>query len=361
MSKCDEQDTRLELIRQQLGLNGYDLIQPIGNGAFATCYTIRSRKYEQTFVAKILDISQKPGESLPRSFKAEITSLINIIHPNVINIFNYFVCPAGLILILEYCPGGTISDMIKNSGPIQPPTIYNYCKQLLSALQQCHSSHIAHHDIKPSNVLLDQYSRPKLADFGLARHCEGNRFTDNIMGSLPYLPPEEFNKAPYDEFKADIWSLGVTFFVMASGRLPWQPSSKSEFVRQISTGLIDYTMIKFFNPNFNEMIRKMLDPNPNTRATLNELMRLKLFTNPESDVNQMTNISLSLSHLPSLKSIVSSSQLANQASSTLQLGVSKSISTRGILKQGSGIFAIKRRSVGAITSMEPTIPSLLVQ
>lgn len=348
---------RKELIREQLSLNGYDLLDPIGNGGFATCYTIRSRKYEQIFVAKVMDIKRKADESMPRSFHAEIDSLVNIIHPNVINIFNYFICEAGLILILEYCPGGTLTEYIKNNGPIQPPKIFYYCKQLLSALQAIHTAQISHHDIKPSNILLDQYNRPKLADFGLARHIKEG-FSNKIVGSLPFMPPEAFKKEPYDEFKADIWSLGVTFYVMGAGILPWSVANKSDFIRQISAGYIDYSCLKFFDPMFNELLRCMLEPNPLGRATVEEILKMKLFKKRNSDVEIFKpnpGTTVSLSQLPSLKPLPEAQRNTSR--------LLKSSSSKGLLKMSSAVFSTKKRRTAAFGSfyVEPTIPSILAQ
>ena len=122
---------------------------------------------------------------------------------------------SSLYIFLEYCNWGSLQDLVDRKGPIKPPLLDLYYFQILNALSYCHEKNIAHRDIKPSNILLDSYGRIKLADFGLSRKLEKGEIIHSYGGSRQYMPPEVICRNQVDPFLANIWSLGITFYVMA--------------------------------------------------------------------------------------------------------------------------------------------------
>jgi serine/threonine protein kinase len=170
-------------------------------------------------------------------------------------------------MVLEYCPGGSLFDMISD-GPIPMARLWPLGKQVLDALIACHQHGIAHLDIKPQNILLDKFGRAKLCDFGLARRVEIGRLTQQFKGSVAFLAPEILRKQHYDPFKADVWSLGVTFYVCASGHLPW-PTKAAEFFAGVSRGLSEVD--DDIPPDFGDVLKRMIVPDPSARCQLAEL------------------------------------------------------------------------------------------
>ena len=295
--------------RKTLYQHGYENMRPIGGGGFASVYQITSRQYQEDFVVKLIDIrpdisveasiddSSSPGNSqepLPSSFKAEITALINLYHPHVIKIFNHFNSQSLLYIILEFCPGGSLKDVISKIGFIKAPFIYELCVQIIQALRFCHSQGIAHRDVKPSNILIDKYGRAKLADFGLAQHFNNNSALINTFnGSIPFLAPEILLMQPYDPMKADVWALGVTFYEMASGKLPFDSSSPEKILSMIQSNSL-YTP-PHFEPQFTAAIKLMLNPNPNRRCSLNDLLRFPIFRKAAAGLHDRSSLSNTLS------------------------------------------------------------------
>ena len=258
-------------INKTLELHGYNIIRPIGSGGTCTVFLVSSTKYEgQEFVVKIISNSNRETTKM-----SEIKSLMNLSHPHIINMYEYFVDRQNLYIVLEYCPGGSLNDIIEANGKLSGTILIQYCKDIISGLDHCHKNHIAHLDIKPQNILIDRYGRLKLADFGLSMtldHCNSSR---QFAGSRMFMAPEIFQKQEFDPFAADIWSLGVTFYVMATGESPWGNCSKLGVEKAISIGLYYYP--KDIDPDFLQVIKRMIELNPKDRITTEQLMQVPIF------------------------------------------------------------------------------------
>lgn len=253
----------------------YKILNPIGEGGFATCFTCFSEKYNQTYCVKLMELSSE-RKTLPETFNAEINSLIKVIHPNVVGIYDYFNSKNILYIILEYCTGGSLDQIIKMKGKIDPPELYTMCKQIINALMVVHSLGIAHRDIKPQNILLDNHHRPKLADFGLAQQITKSELSERFSGSLPFKSPEILNMRPYDPFLGDVWALGVTFYYMAFGALPWKANTMTDWKLLVESGITSFPSTQC-GVNFNRALKRMIEPKVNQRASLDEISKMPVF------------------------------------------------------------------------------------
>lgn len=310
-------DHNIDEISQLLEKHEYKFLEVLGSGSFAKCYKVLSTKYNQIFAAKTMKIthqnqnvlSQTTGNSkLPISVVAEIDSLVNIIHPNVIHIFEFFLEENDyFFIILEYCTGGSIADLVKKNGPLHHHQLYDISKQILRALKEIHSLKIAHKDIKPANILIDCHGRPKLADFGLAQHSGSENLDNRTGGSLPFMAPEYFSvnvrksggeqARHIDPFQADIWSLGITFYYMATGTLPYLWKTRDELKKMIARGAIMYP--NTFSTHYKELLCGMLSPFPDKRKSIDELLEMPIFKSKSMN----SNIPLSLMPLKTTNSM----------------------------------------------------------
>jgi serine/threonine protein kinase len=264
---------------------GFNVIRPLGNGGYAHIFEVESRRYGETFAVKVIDLGIE-SDSPPPSFEAEINSLKQLNHPNVIRIYNYFRSESLVYIVLELCPGGSILDVLRNHGPIHPPLLYELCRQLLSALERCHMYDIAHRDVKPGNILIDRYGRSKLADFGLS--CQIRSPTEQAAGSLPYLAPEFFLGEVVDPRMSDVWSLGITFYEMATNSLPWKTNHlKTEIV----SAVILYP--DTIPVEFRDVLQAMLTLDPAQRATCENLLTYDIFRKQEGGVKRRNILSRS--------------------------------------------------------------------
>lgn len=264
-------------LEEALKSEGFEVICPLGSGAFATVYEVKWDKYPaMTFAAKCLSLKdQKTHNCQWTQFINEVMTLKNLCHPNIISIFYYFRIEEYFVLIFEYCPNGSLNDNIRNKGAISEDDFKEVARQCLDALLICHNHNISHRDIKPANILIDAYDRIKLTDFGLANITKNGELIDKYSGSLEYVPPEILKKQPYDPMKADIWSLGITFYVLLTGHLPWTGASRDEVVINICEQMI--FIPNGHDHNITKLIKMMLNRNPKCRPSCEDLLRQPLF------------------------------------------------------------------------------------
>lgn len=261
------QERDMQIVRA-LCERGYSILNQIGKGGFGTVYTVISEKYQTTFVAKLI------SRTAITSGETEIDNLMLLTHPNIIKVYEYFTDGDFMFLILEYCCGGSVMDMLTTRGRLANNVIIEYAWNVLQALQECHLKRIAHLDLKPANILIDSYGRAKLADFGLSKIVEGTKLRD-FSGSREFQAPEQLDKLPFDPFAADIWSLGVTFYWMATAKSPfnnaWAPAHRLEMELQ------SFECPKYMDPQLAKLLRLMINPCPKSRPTVSEILGNSIF------------------------------------------------------------------------------------
>jgi serine/threonine protein kinase len=250
----------------------YRIISEIGSGRTSHVYLIASTRWEDCrFVLKRVDI--RANECL---FAQELPILCSIAHPHVINIYDFFTEGTYSYLILEYCPGGSLMDVIRARGPLPAEQLYRCCAEVASGLAYCHAHGVSHGDIKPDNILLDSCERCKLADFGLGQRVEPSSASTQFAGSLAFMAPEVIARRAFDPFIADIWSLGVTFFWMARGCSPFPLRDTTALLKETQCGLPSTANKSGLIPApFFHLLRQMIEPRPELRlsiqATLDQL------------------------------------------------------------------------------------------
>jgi serine/threonine protein kinase len=170
---------------------------------------------------------------------------------------------------------GALSDIVSRNGPFQGKKLYGLCKGILNGLEYIHSQRFAHLDLKPANILIDRHGRPRLADFGVARLFRARNISEQRAGTLVFMAPEILSGRGYDPFKADMWSLGVTFYFLATGTLPWVAEAFEQCKEEIQSGNIRYP--DELDPAFRSVLQAVLNINPAQRSLTTDLLKMDVF------------------------------------------------------------------------------------
>ena len=280
-----------------VSFNGYNFIRKIGSGGYSHVYLVEHEGRHDEYVAKVISVQDREARSHISSFNAEIESLMQLNHPNIIRLYDFFSKECFFVLILEYCSSGNLASEVKSVG-MQYSRFVTVARQIVSALNYCHERNIAHHDIKLENILLDINRKPKLADFGLSAKASDGTPCTIFKGSLAYTAPEIFQKKGYDPFKADIWALAVLFVFMITGSSPWPPD-KDQMRNALMHGI--WTPKTRMPVQLNELVKKMFNVNPNERPSIKQVMNSSVFRVQESVPSGMT-LSPYTAHVPDFMS-----------------------------------------------------------
>jgi serine/threonine protein kinase len=266
----------LEEARSCLAEHGYELLQHIGSGHYARVYTVRDARYpDELFCVKIVTVPHDArNESIIlTSYHQELDALTALSHPQIVMVYAHFSSPNYCYMVLEYCENGSMADYLKVNGRVPPTILPGYCHWILEATAYLHNSRLCHGDIKPANILLDKYHRPKLADFGFAKaFASKDRM---ICGSFVYQSPELVRHRVKDRAASDIWALGVTFYELAFGKLPWTGNCETVVALQISD--CEFAFPQGSHPNFVALIRAMLNYMPEMRGSAEGLLQMPFF------------------------------------------------------------------------------------
>ncbi|KAG7265143.1 hypothetical protein CRUP_031202 [Coryphaenoides rupestris] len=201
----------------------WDIIGELGDGAFGKVYKAQNKQTGVLAAAKVIDT--KTEEEL-EDYMVEIEILASCDHHNIVKLLDAFYYDGKLWILIEFCGGGAVDAvMLELERPLTEPQIRVVCRQTLQALLYLHNNKIIHRDLKAGNILLSLHGDVKLADFGVsAKNTKTLQRRDSFIGTPYWMAPEvvmcETSKdRPYD-YKADIWSLGVTLIELAQVEPP---------------------------------------------------------------------------------------------------------------------------------------------
>ncbi|XP_066308206.1 CBL-interacting protein kinase 5 [Miscanthus floridulus] len=253
-------------------MNRYELGRMLGQGTFAKVYHCRNLASSQSVAIKVIDKEKVLRVGMIDQIKREISVMRLVRHPNVVQLHEVMASKSKIYFAMEYVRGGELFARVAR-GRLKEDVARRYFHQLIGAVDFCHSRGVYHRDLKPENLLVDEHGNLKVSDFGLSalRECQKqDGLLHTTCGTPAYVAPEIINKKGYDGAKADIWSCGVILFVLLAGYLPFHDANLMEMYRRISRGDVKYP--QWFSSDLRRFISKLLDPNPNTRITIEKLV-----------------------------------------------------------------------------------------
>jgi serine/threonine-protein kinase len=203
----------------------YKILSTIGSGGFGTVYLA-----EDTWIDKkvALKVPHKQGVDFGESLR-EPRLLATLNHPNIVTIVTAEKQDNIFFIVMEFVSGETLEAIIAREGALDLGLALDYTCQICNAVDHAHRQGVLHRDLRPSNVLVSSSGLVKVADFGTSRFLEIAAHGTTVIGSPPYMAPEQFmGKAV---FASDIYSLGVTMFQMLTGELPYETPTPSDLDR----------------------------------------------------------------------------------------------------------------------------------
>ena len=257
-------------ISNTLSEHGFDVVEKIGQGGFGICYKVFSKQYNAFFVSKVLLLNSHLKEMQEKNFESELHALIRVTHPYIIKVFSTFRTETELYFILEYCSNGDMMYHVRKNGPMKNEELLKYATMILDALYFLEKKNLSHNDIKPSNILMDQYGRPKLADFGLSKRLsKESHMSSDFIGSPAFLAPEILQMKSYDPIKADIWSFGMTMYYLAVGDFPFKNNMEG-LMTFIKSGY--YEVPREVDSDIRFIIQHSLVIDPNMRMSYSDMI-----------------------------------------------------------------------------------------
>ena len=207
----------------------YQIIKSIGEGGMANVYLAHDTILDRKVAIKILRGDLSNDEKFVRRFQREALSASSLSHPNIVEMYDVGEDNGLYYIVMEYVEGKTLKQLLKKRGNLTLSEAIDIMLQLTDGMAHAHDSYIIHRDLKPQNIMIQDDGQVKITDFGIAMALNSTQLTqtNSVMGSVHYLPPEQAN-GKGSTIKSDIYSMGIIFYELLSGSLPFKGDSAVE-------------------------------------------------------------------------------------------------------------------------------------
>ena len=254
----------------------YELEELIGGGGMADVYKARDCLLNRPVAVKILHEEFKQDKEFVDKFQREAQAAARLSHPNIVNIYDVGVADGDHYIVMEYVPGRTLKDRIRQEGHLSVSESLRVAREIAEALAHAHANNLVHCDIKPHNILMMADGHAKVADFGIARAVTESTMTysGNVIGSVHYFSPEQA-KGTMITPKSDVYSLGVVLYEMLTGKLPFTGDNPvSIAVKHLQEEPVPVRQIDpAIPPVVEAIVSKAMSKDPAMRPTSAELVQ----------------------------------------------------------------------------------------
>ncbi|CAN8251747.1 unnamed protein product [Cochlearia groenlandica] len=253
----------------------YDVVKDLGAGNFGVARLLRHKETKELVAMKYIERGRKIDENVAR----EIINHRSLRHPNIIRFKEVVLTPTHLAIVMEYASGGELFERICNAGRFSEAEARYFFQQLICGVDYCHSLQICHRDLKLENTLLDGSPAPllKICDFGYSKSSLLHSRPKSTVGTPAYIAPEVLSRREYDGKHADVWSCGVTLYVMLVGGYPFEdPDDPKNFrktiqrIMAVQYKIPDYVHI---SQECKHLLSRIFVTNSAKRITLKEIKK----------------------------------------------------------------------------------------
>jgi serine/threonine-protein kinase len=219
-------------------LGKYRILEPLGSGGFGTVYLA-----EDTWIDKRVALKVPHRQNLDfGELLREPRLLASLNHPNIVTVITAEKQDNVFFIVMEYVPGDTLETIIIERGPLDLPVALDYICQIANAVEHAHRQGVIHRDLRPANVFTTERGLLKVGDFGTSRFLEIAAHGTTVIGSPPYMAPEQFEGRAV--FASDLYSLGVTMYQMLTGSLPYDAPAPADLERLRRGELVSSSRLK---------------------------------------------------------------------------------------------------------------------
>jgi serine/threonine protein kinase/WD40 repeat protein len=289
-SQADNAPVIASLLPQQR-LRDYDLLEKLGQGGMGTVYKAVHSRLKKVVALKVLPADRMENAESVRRFEREMQAVGGLNHPHIVQATDAGEVEGTHFLVMEYVDGLNLSQLVDHCGPLRVADACELVRQAALGLQHAHENGMVHRDIKPSNLMLSSSGEIKILDLGLALLSEGPAgggeltTTNQIMGTLDYMAPEQATDTHTVDIRADLYSLGATLYKLLAGRAPLHVDGGAAPVKKLNLLLnTQPEPIRTLRPDVPEplgdllerLLAKTADTRPATPADL--IAKLEPFT-----------------------------------------------------------------------------------
>jgi serine/threonine protein kinase len=239
----------------------YRILSSLGSGGFGAVYLA-----EDTWIHKKVALKVPHRQNIDfGELLREPRLLASLSHPNIVSVLTAEKQDDTFFIVMEYVPGETLETIIARDGALELARALDFTCQICNAVDHAHAQGVIHRDLRPGNVLVTESGVVKVADFGTSRFLEIAAHGTTVIGSPPYMAPEQFQGKAV--FASDIYSVGVTMYEMLTGALPYQTPSPADLERLVRGELVAPPRLKNSKipRELNDIIMRAMAPSVSER------------------------------------------------------------------------------------------------
>ncbi|KAI4306576.1 hypothetical protein L6164_029839 [Bauhinia variegata] len=232
INKCNLQLNHFCLEHQRIGLEDFEVLKLVGQGAFGKVYQVRRNGTSEIYAMKVMRKDKIMQRNHAEYVKSERDILTRMDHPFIVRLRYSFQTKYRLYLVLDFVNGGHLFFQLYRQGLFREDLARFYAAEIVCAVSHLHANGIMHRDLKPENILLDADGHVQLTDFGMAKQFDETTRSNSMCGTLEYMAPEIVIGKAHDK-AADWWSVGILLYEMLTGKPPFSGGNRQKIQQKI--------------------------------------------------------------------------------------------------------------------------------
>lgn len=253
---------------------GYQIESKLGKGAMGAVFLATQVTLKRKVALKVLSPRLSSDAGCTERFQREAQALAKLDHGGIVPVFDMFHAHGLFCIAMGYCAGGSVRDLLKREGKLSERRAADLVQQTARGLWAAAQAGIVHRDIKPDNLLLTGAGRVRIADFGLVKAQPGSDDTTRpkglttageLLGTPPYMSPEQLRGSQKTDHRSDLYSLGCTLFELLTGNTPFQGPTAVNFVEQHLLRQPPDLRRMFVTPTLAQVVARLLEKDPEKR------------------------------------------------------------------------------------------------